>query len=135
MALALKAGTLYFMIVFAAGFALGTLRVLVVIPAIGELAAVVLELPVILFVSWIVCRRLVKRFSVPPEVAPRTAMGAIAFALLMLAEFALSTLVFGRSGAVYFALLQTPSGLLGLAGQIAFAFLPVLQAKKLFDTY
>ena len=133
MASALKAATLYFAIVFAAGFALGTLRVLAVIPVIGELAAVALEVPVILAVSWFVCRRLAMRFSVPPETGPRMAMGALAFGFLMLAEFALSIFLFGRSGAAYFALLQTPPGLLGLAGQIAFALLPIIQLKKEFN--
>ena len=130
MASAFKAGTLYFVIVFIVGFVLGTLRVLVVIPTIGELAAVALELPVILMVSWFACRKLVMRFSVPPKVGLRVAMGAFAFGFLMLAEFALSILLFGRSGSAYFATLQTPPGLLGLAGQMAFALLPTIQLKK-----
>ena len=122
---AIRAGALYFAIVFAAGFVLGALRVTVLMPLICELPAVALELPIILFISWIVCRRLVARFSVPAMALHRAAMGALAFGLLMLAELGLSVLVFDRSGAEYLAHLQTAPGLLGLAGQIVFASMPL----------
>jgi hypothetical protein len=127
---AIKAGLLYFVIVFAAGFVLGTLRVIVLLPLIGEIAAVALELPIILTISWLVCRRLISRFSVPATASHRLAMGALAFCLLMLAEVGLSVLVFDRSGAEYLAHLQMAPGLLGLAGQIAFALLPLAQLKN-----
>jgi hypothetical protein len=122
---AIRAGALYFAIVFAAGFVLGALRVTVLMPLIGELPAVALELPIILFISWIVCRKLVVRFSVPAMASPRVAMGALAFGLLMLAELGLSVLVFDRSGTAYLAHLLTAPGLLGLAGQIVFASMPL----------
>lgn len=127
---AIKVGILYFAIVFAAGFLLGTFRVFVLLPLIGELAAVALELPIILIISWLVCRRLISRFSVPATASQRLAMGALAFCLLMLAEVGLSVLVFDRSGAEYLAHLLTAPGLLGLAGQVAFALLPLSQLKN-----
>ena len=122
---AIRAGILYFAIVFAAGFLLGALRVTVLVPLIGELPAVALELPIILFISWTACLRLVAQFSVPAMASHRAAMGALAFGLLMLAELGLSVLVFDRSGAEYLAHLLTAPGLLGLAGQIVFAFMPL----------
>jgi hypothetical protein len=122
---ATKAGVFYFAIIFAAGFALGTLRVTVIVPRIGELLAVALELPVILLAAWFVCRRLVAQFSVPAVASHRAAMGALAFGLLMLAELGLSILVFDQSVAVYLAGLQSVPGLLGLAGQIIFALIPL----------
>ena len=128
---AIKAGILYFAIVFAAGFVLGTLRVFILLPLTGELAAVALELPVMLIISWLACRRLVARFSVPAMVSHRLAMGVLAFCLLILAEVGLSVLAFNRSGAEYLALLQTAPGLLGLAGQIAFGLFPLVRLKKL----
>ena len=123
---AIKAGILYFAIVFAAGFLLGTLRVFILLPLTGEFAAVALELPVMLVISWLACRKLISRFSVPATTEPRLVMGALAFGLLLLAEVGLSGFAFNRSVAEYFALLQTAPGLLGLAGQIAFAFIPLL---------
>jgi ABC-type polysaccharide/polyol phosphate export permease len=53
-------------------------------------------------------------------------MGALAFALLMLAELALSMLAFGRSVSAHLALYRELPALLGLAGQIAFATFPVM---------
>ncbi len=122
---AIRAGALYFAIVFAAGFVLGALRVTALMPLIGELPAVALELPIVLFISWIVCRRLVAQFSVPAMVSRRAAMGALAFGLLMLAELGLSVLVFDRSVTEYLAGLQTVPGLMGLGGQIVFALMPL----------
>ena len=123
---AIKAGVLYFAIVFAAGFLLGTLRVLILLPLTGELAAVTLELPVVLAISWLACRQLISRFSVPAMAPQRLVMGALAFGLLMLAEYSLSILVFNQPMAEYLTNLQATPGLLGLAGQIAFAFIPLL---------
>lgn len=121
---AARAGIFYFVIVFAAGILLGVLRVTVLLPRMGELPAVALELPIILLISWIVCRWLVARFSVPATPSHRAAMGALAFALLMLAELGLSTLVFGWPWPEYLAHYQTEPGLLGLSGQIVFALMP-----------
>jgi hypothetical protein len=48
----LLTGTAYIVAVFAAGFVLGVLRTLVLVPLFGELAAVLVELPVMLTVAW-----------------------------------------------------------------------------------
>lgn len=125
--MAAKAGVVYFLIVFAAGFALGTLRVLVVIPRLGELAAVALELPAMLAASWFAAAWVTRSFAVPARRGPRLTMGAVAFAVLMLAEFALAVFAFGRTPSAYAETFRTASGLLGLSGQILFALCPVLQ--------
>ncbi len=52
---AVLAGVLYFGLVFALGFILGTLRVLVLEPRLGSTGAVLLELPVMLAASWLLC--------------------------------------------------------------------------------
>ena len=119
----LGAGTVYFIIVFALGFALGSLRVLLVEPRIGPLGAVLVEMPIMLAASWVVCRRLIDRLSIAAPGA-RLAMGAWAFALLMVTEVALSATLFGRPPAVYLQLLLSAAGLIGLATQIAFGVLP-----------
>ena len=95
-------GTAYVAAVFAAGFVLGVLRTLVLVPLWGELAAVLVELPLILTIAWLVCTRILRRWPLLPPSAVR--MGAIAFLLLMLAEAALSTLLAGRSLAEHLAL-------------------------------
>ena len=53
-------------------------------------------------------------------------MGAVAFALPMLAEVTLSVTAFGRSPTDFANDLTTPHGLVGLGGQVLFALIPVL---------
>jgi hypothetical protein len=127
MAAAIKAGAAYFTIVFLAGFALGTFRVLVVAPRLGATIAVLLEAPVILAVSWGACRWCVRRLRPPATASARASMGAAAFALLMSTELGLSVLVFGRSLVDHFASYGTTAGAIGLAAQIGFALLPLAQ--------
>jgi hypothetical protein len=124
---ALKAGIAYFAIVFAAGFLLGTLRVMALAPLFGETAAVLLELPVMLAVSWVACRWSVRKFAVPPQPAPRLLMGASAFVLLMIAEALLAIILFKQSPAQFLAGFGHLAGQLGLAGQLAFAAMPAIE--------
>ena len=51
-----KAGVLYFALVFAAGFALGTMRTLWVMPRLGARTAELIEQPVMLGVSILAAR-------------------------------------------------------------------------------
>lgn len=128
MKLILLTGTAYFAAVFAAGFVLGVLRTLVLMPVLGELVAVLLELPVILTVAWLVCTRILGRWPLLPKAA--AAMGAIAFMWLMLAEAGMSTLLAGRSLAEHLALFAQLPHQVGLAGQLAFAAFPRMQARR-----
>ena len=122
-----KTAFYYFAIVFAVGFLLGALRVLLVVPAIGELPATAAELPLLLLVSWVACGFLVKQNAFASTLPQRLAMGAIAFSILMLCELGFSTLVFNRTLVDYLAQFHNPPGLLGLAGQVMFAAIPALQ--------
>lgn len=122
-----RAGCLYFAIAFAAGFLLGTLRVLFLAPRLGEMPATLLELPVMLALGWLAAGRLVARLH-RPSPTRRAAMGAIALGLLLAAEAALGILAFGRSLAAHLALYAAAPQALGLAAQLAFALLPLLRA-------
>ncbi|MDX2144327.1 MAG: hypothetical protein SFV19_13310 [Rhodospirillaceae bacterium] len=123
------AGSLYFAAVFALGFVLGTLRVLAIIPVLGETGAVVLELPIMLAASWAICGWLVKRHHVPAVTKDRLVMGGLAFALLMLAELGVSVLAFGRGVAEHFATYRALSAQLGLAAQVMFAAFPLIRYR------
>jgi hypothetical protein len=123
---AISAGATYFAIVFAAGFVFGTVRTVLIAPRFGELLAVVLELPIMLGISWWACGWTLQRFRLPPESAPRMAMGAVAFTFLIIAEILIS-FALGRSIAEYGSDLATSHGLLGLAGQLAFGLFPLLR--------
>ncbi|CAN5529523.1 hypothetical protein BH10PSE14_BH10PSE14_19640 [soil metagenome] len=117
----------YFLTVFGLGFALGTLRVLFIIPRIGETAAVLLELPVMLAASWVAAGWCVRRFAVPPRTSARLAMGLLAFALVMVAELGLAVLLFGQSPAQHFAAYRHFAGAAGLAAQGGYALFPALR--------
>jgi hypothetical protein len=121
----LRLGAAYFAAVFPVGFVLGTIRTLVLVPRLGEAGAVAVELPMILAAAWIICGRLVRGRGLTRLEAAGT--GAVAFVLLMLAEAALWVGRSGRTVAGHLALYGEPAHLLGLAGQIAFAFFPLVR--------
>lgn len=120
----------YFFAVFLVGMVLGTLRVLMLEPSIGPLGATLVELPVMLAVSWWVCRAVMARFAVAAETSGRLAVGGLAFILLMAAEFSLGVFGVGLSPKQYFLGLGAPGPLLGLAAQLAFAAFPWVQLPR-----
>lgn len=126
---AVLAGLAYVAVVFAVAFAIGALRVLVLAPRLGETLAVLVEVPVVLAVSWWSCGVIVRRFAVATGLRHRLVMGALAFIVLQAVEAMLALTAFGRSGAEYLAAFATPAGLIGLAGQIAFALIPLVRRR------
>lgn len=125
------AGLRYFAAVFALGFVLGTVRTLFVAdaPGAGRLTGVLIELPVMLAASWFVCGWIVRRHALAPRAVPRLQMGALAFALLMAAEMAVGVALFGRTPIEHLALYRDASYALGLAAQVAFALMPLVQMR------
>lgn len=126
---AVVAGILYFAVVFALAFAIGAVRVLLVAPRLGETLAVLLELPVVLAASWTCCGVLVTRLAVSPRLGERMMMGGLAFVILQAAEALLAILAFGRTPTLYLAGFTTLAGLIGLAGQVAFALIPLVRRR------
>jgi len=61
----LKAGVLYFGLVFGVGFVLGTIRTLWVVPLVGTRMAELMETPVMLVVTIVTARWMVLRLAVP----------------------------------------------------------------------
>ncbi|QKS29286.1 MAG: hypothetical protein FAZ92_00958 [Accumulibacter sp.] len=123
-----QAGCRYFAGVFAVGFLLGVPRTLVLVPRVGEVVAVLIELPVILGASWLICGRILQQASLWRVAA--VVMGASALALLLTAELSISMLLANRSLAAHLALYSETAHRLGLAGQLAFALFPVLQTMR-----
>ena len=116
-------GFLYFAAVFAFAFVMGVVRTLFIAPRVGAVAAVAIELPIIIGVSFLVARRMLRGHAL--SLGERGAIGAIAFILLMIADATLSVVMRRESVAVWAANLVTPLGLLGLAGQIGFGLMPL----------
>ena len=128
--LPIAAAARYFLLVFVAGFAFGTIRALTVADTPdARLVAVAVELPFIILISWFACRHSIRRHNVPSQGVVRLVMGGIAFGFLMLAELLLGVVLAGRSVQEHFALYHQPAHMLGLAGQLLFALLPLIQTR------
>ena len=125
---AAAAGLVYAGLVFAGGFLAGAVRVLVLAPALGETAATLVELPVMLALSWVVCGGVVRRLRVAPVFSARAVMGASAFAALMASEVGLAVAT-GLSFPAFLARLSSPAGALGLFGQLVFATIPLMRRR------
>lgn len=123
------AATVYWGIIFALGFVLGTIRVLWVIPRVGLIPATLLELPIILATSWFAAGWIVRRFAIDSG-RDALILGVLAFAILMAAECALAAALAGETPAQWLAGLRQPHALLGLAGQIVFALMPRWRLRR-----
>ena len=128
---AIRAGAAYFVMVFICAFAIGTVRVLFVAPRTGPTAAVMLEAPILLAISWIAARGCIRRWTTPSTAAARLVMGATGFTLLMVVEASVAALVFHRPLQDQVADLGSPAGAIGLAAQMGFALTPL--ARLLVD--
>ena len=125
----LRAGTAYFVLVFLWGSALGTGRTLFLEPRLGTVAATLIELPLMLLLSWWLCGLVLSRHFVPASLKARAAMGGLAFLLLMAAELGLSLYAVGGSVSGHFDAYREPAPLIGLAGQVLFALLPLVRLR------
>ena len=124
-----ETGALYAIIVFLIGFIFGTIRVLLLVPRLGETTAVIVEAPIMLTASWFVCCWCVDRLNGRQTVPARSLMGLVAFLVLMSADVGLGA-VFGRSLVDQLAAFKSSPGAIGLAAQVIFAMFPVIQGWR-----
>jgi hypothetical protein len=113
----LTSAAAYFGLVFGAGFVLGTVRVLWIVPRIGTRAAELVESPLMLLVTIIAAAWINRRILAASSQAARLQVGLIALALLLAAEVGLGVILRGAppleiltdkdpvSGTVYYGLL------------------------------
>lgn len=120
---AIKAGVAYGVIGFGFGFAFGVIRTVLVAPRIGAFAAVAVETPLMLATCAPLARWCLRRWAISAPIAA-LAMGLAAFAALMVCEVLLG-LALGQAPLAMLSAIARPAGLLGLAGQIVFALLPL----------
>jgi len=125
-----EAGCVYALSVFAIGFVLGAIRVLVLAPRLGNAVAVALEVPFMLAVSWKLSRWSASKRGLLTDASAALLMGIIAFAVLMFAEFGTAVLCLNRTVEEYFASFLSVPGAIGLAAQLCFAGFPFLQASS-----
>jgi len=124
-----RCGLAYFALVFAAGFALGSVRVPFLVPRLGVRTAELLEMPIMLLVVVLAARFVVRRFALPRSFGVRLSVGALALALLVAAELALVVLLQGQSLAGYIAGRDPVSGSVYLVMLGLFAAMPLILAR------
>ena len=128
----LKAGIVYFALVFGAGFILGTIRVLLVVPRVGQRTAELIEEPIMFVVIIVAARWTVRRFHMPATASVRLGIGFIALALLVIAEIGVTV---GRRLTIH----QYIAGRDPLAGTVyllmlgVFAIMPLLVSASPAD--
>jgi hypothetical protein len=118
-----RAGALYFALVFGAGFMLGSIRVPFLVPRLGERTAELLEAPVMLAIIFFASRYIVRRFDLTVQAS--ILVGLLALALLVGTELLLGAAM-GRT----LTDRDPVSGSVFLASLILYALLPWLQARK-----
>jgi hypothetical protein len=126
----LKAGMLYFAIVFGAGFVLGSIRIFWVVPRIGTRMAELMETPVMLTVTIVVARWIVRRLALPPTLSSRLGMGFFALGFMLVAEFTLVLWLRGLSISEYLASRDPVSGTVYYLLLVVFAIMPLLVARR-----
>jgi hypothetical protein len=102
-----KAGVLYFALVFGAGFVFGTIRTLWIVPRLGTRMAELMETPIMLVISIVAARWTVLHLAVSSVPSARLVIGGIALVLMLVAEFGFGLWLRGMSIRDYLA---TPDG-------------------------
>jgi len=126
----LRAALLYFALVMGTGFALGCVRVPLLVPRIGERYAELAEMPFMLMAIVIAARYVVRRFALSPRAEIRLKIGFVALALSVGAELLLSTVLQDRSIATYIASRDSVSGSVYLVMLMMFALMPAILAYR-----
>jgi len=128
--LSARAGAIYFGLVFAVGFALGTVRQLFVVPLTGELTGVLIESPIMVLASYVIAVRVTAQMRVAARLLPRLLMGATAFGLLLAVELALSMLMSGWTLDQWLLNFASAQGAVSLAIFALFGVMPILLLRK-----
>ena len=129
----LKAGALYFALVFGAGFLLGTVRTLWILPRFGTRRAELMEAPIMFVVIVLAARRVGRRPGLRPSRFARLAMGLFALGLLLLAEFTVVLRIRRLTISDYLASRDPVAGTAYVVMLAVFAFMPVLVAGQISE--
>ena len=126
----LKAGFIYFVLVFGAGFVLGPVRLLWVVPRLGERLAELIEAPIMLVVIVMSARWITKRLAIDSTASSRLGMGFAALGLILITEFSLVLWLRGLRLGEYFATRDPVSGTAYYLMLVTFALMPFLLSKR-----
>ena len=125
-----KAGVLYFVLVFSAGFVLGTIRTLWVVPRLGVRTSELIELPLMFGLSILAAGWAVRWLRLPPDCLTRLAFGCVALGFMLVVEFTFVLWIRGLTIRQYFATREPISGVVYFLTLAAFAVIPVFVEKQ-----
>jgi hypothetical protein len=126
----LKAGAPYFALVFGAGFVLGAIRIMWIVPRFGIRMAELMEAPIMFVVTILAARWIVRRLAVLPKVSSRLGMGCVGLGLMLVAEFTLVFWLRGLSISEYLASRDPVSGTVYYVMLGVFAIMPLLVSPR-----
>jgi hypothetical protein len=126
----LKAGSLYFTLVFAVGFVLGTIRTLWVVPILGARTAELIEEPIMFGVSILAARWVVRKLRFPIDRGRRLALGCVALGFMLLVEFTFVLRIRGLTLREYFSDRDPISGAAYFLTLAAFGVMPFFVGRK-----
>jgi hypothetical protein len=126
----LKAGTIYFLLVFAVGWVLGPIRELWLVPHLGQTMGSLFEAPLMVIAMIVAAGWVLRRLDVMYALNARLAVGLVALVILLVAELVGVRWVRGRSIQEYLAGYATPSGLISLLLFLLFAAMPSLVERS-----
>lgn len=127
---ALRGAAAYFGIVFATGFALGMVRVPLLVPRIGERWAELAEMPLMGVVIFLAAGYVLRRYGAGVGDRGRVLLGVGALALMVAAELLLAVAFTGRGVGDYLASRDPVSGTVYLGMLLLFASMPWLRGRR-----
>ncbi len=126
----MAAGALYFVMVFAVGFALGPVRVLWLEPVLGKTIAVLIESPA-LVLAMVFAARLAPRWTrMRGNWAAYLTVGVLALVFQQIADLAVGFGLRGMTLRDQIAYFATPPGYIYVVTLIIFAIMPLAVRRK-----
>ena len=122
----LKAATAYFALVFGAGFILGPIRILFIVPRFGERLAELMEAPVMLTVIFVAARWVVRKV----HTEHRLAIGVFALCLMIAFEVTLVLWLRGLTLDEYFRERDPVAATVYYLLLVVLAFMPLLVSAR-----
>lgn len=120
---------IYFTIVFLVGFILGTLRVLFLVPALGDRYAELIEMPFMLTAIYYSARYIVDRYSAIKTLSDFIYLGILALLMLLLFEFTIVLGVRGMTIDQYISSRDPISGTVYVLSLFIFMIMPFVIAR------
>lgn len=126
----LKPAIAYFACLFATGFLLGTIRVLLIVPRLGERTAELLEMPFMLVAILIAARWINQQYLSSAEPFQRLGVGFIALLFMLIADFGVGVFLRGMQPLEVITSRDAISGTVYYGMLLLFALMPWILGRK-----